>query len=433
MYGLILAGVTLISYITGLKLEENRTNNKRAKYWLTAGIFITLLPLLLFKYYNFINDSIFGALASVGLKYRLPEMQLLMPLGISFFTFMGVGYMMDVYNGKCKAQYNVGQYALFLSFFPQVTSGPIGRAGQLIPQLKEPEPLKLDNVSAGLKMMLWGYLMKLCLADRLGIYVDAVFSNIEHHNGTTYFLTSILYTIQIYGDFAGYSLIAIGAARVMGIRLMENFKRPYFATSNQDFWRRWHISLSSWMRDYVYIPLGGSRVKESRHLFNIFATMLVSGLWHGAAWTFVFWGALHGLAQVIQTLWNKHIKRIRMIKVFKIVICFLYVNVAWVFFRSPDFDTAFKMIIGMFTSIGSPFVDLPVFMNGLLSLLIVFAKDVYDEIKENKTDSIANMATLGEQKLWKQSAIDIIVIDFLAMYVLLFGVFDGGQFIYFQF
>ena len=441
IYGVILAGVTVLSYLTGLKIEEYRENIKKAKRWLTIGVVLTLLPLLLFKYYNFINDSIFGVLATIGWNLRLPELKLLMPLGISFFTFMAIGYVVDVYKGKCEAQHHVGQYALFLSFFPQVTSGPIGRAGQLLPQLKEPEPLKLENVSVGLKMMLWGYLMKLCLADRLGIYVDAVFSNVDHHNGTTYFLTSILYTIQIYGDFAGYSLIAIGAARIMGIRLMDNFRRPYFATSNQDFWRRWHISLSTWMRDYVYIPLGGSRVKESRHLFNIFATMLVSGLWHGAAWTFVFWGALHGIAQVIQTLWNKHVKQIRMGKVVKIILCFLFVNIAWVFFRAPDFGTAFKMVTGMFTSYGKPFMDIPVLINGLLSLLIVFAKDVYDEIKESKTNTDFKENPLrpgfsdglGGQKLWRQGAVDITIIVFLAMYVLLFGVLDGGQFIYFQF
>ena len=283
VFGLVLAGVTLVSYFAGIRIEQNREDIRKAKIWLTAGIIVTLLPLLAFKYYNFINDSIFEAFSSLGWNVRMPEMKILVPLGISFFTFMAIGYMVDVHKGKTNAVHNIGLYALFLSFFPQVTSGPIGRAGQLLPQLKEPEPLKLENVSAGLKMMLWGYLMKLCLADRLGIYVDAVFSNVDHHNGTTYILTSVLYTIQIYGDFAGYSLIAIGAARIMGIRLMENFKRPYFATSNQDFWRRWHISLSTWMRDYVYIPMGGSRVKESRHLFNIFATMLVSGLWHGAA------------------------------------------------------------------------------------------------------------------------------------------------------
>lgn len=436
VFGLVLVGVTLASYCAGLKIAKNHDNIKRRKAWLTSGIVVTLLPLLFFKYYNFINDSIFGALSSIGWDFHLPEMKILMPLGISFFTFMAVGYMVDVYKGKIDTESNLGLYALFISFFPHVTSGPIGRADQLIPQLRNPEELKLDNVSTGLKMMLWGYLMKLCLADRLGIYVDAVFSNVDYHNGTTYLLTSILYTIQIYGDFAGYSLIAIGAARVMGIRLMENFKRPYFATSTQDFWRRWHISLSTWMRDYVYIPLGGSRVKESRHLFNIFATMLVSGLWHGAAWTFVFWGALHGLSQVLQTLWNKYVTRVHLNGFLKIVLCFFFVNIAWVFFRSPDFTTAFKMVIGIFTSAGKPFIDIPVFLNGFLTLAIVIAKDLYDELKEKRKSMKELTITKPEwrgQIIWKKSILDIITIVAAAMYVLLFGVLDGGQFIYFQF
>ena len=300
VFGLVLVGVTLVSYYSGLKIEQNRGDIKKSKTWLTAGVVVSLLPLLAFKYYNFINQSIFGALSSIGYNFRLPEMKLLMPLGISFFTFMAVGYMVDVYRGKIKSERNVALYALFISFFPQVTSGPIGRADQLIPQLKKPEGLKLDNVSAGLKMMLWGYLMKLCLADRLGIYVDAVFSNVDHHNGTTYLLTSILYTIQIYGDFAGYSLMAIGVAKTLGFNLINNFNRPYFSISITDFWRRWHISLSRWLKDYVYIPMGGSRCSKLRNYWNIFVTFLVSGIWHGANWTFIAWGLIHGFAQIIE-------------------------------------------------------------------------------------------------------------------------------------
>lgn len=427
VFGLILAGVTIVSFIAGLKIYQKREDSKKARYWLTAGIIISLLPLLAFKYYNFINETIFGVLSSIGWGFHLPEMKLLMPLGISFFSFMAVGYMVDIYRGKIKAEGNLCIYALFISFFPQVTSGPIGRADQLIPQLKEPEKLKYENVSSGLKMMLWGYLMKLCVADRLGIYVDTIWNNLANHNGTTYLISSVLYTVQIYGDFAGYSLVAIGAARIMGIRLMDNFKRPYFATSLKDFWRRWHISLSTWMRDYIYIPLGGSRVVEGRHLFNIFFTMLVSGLWHGAAWTFVFWGALHGLAQVIQTLWNKHIK-FKMPDLLKILLCFSFVNLAWIFFRAPDFNTAFQFLTDIFIANGSPFIDAPVFAYGLMSLLIILVKDIVDEIKERR-----NLAVVTNKNTAYGMGKNIFQIILLAGYVLLFGVFDGGQFIYFQF
>jgi len=427
VFGLVLAGVTIVSFFAGLKIYLKRDDTKKAKTWLIAGIVISLMPLLAFKYYNFINDSIFGALSSVGLSFRLPEMKMLMPLGISFFSFMAVGYMVDIYKGKIRAESNLGIYALFISFFPQVTSGPIGRANQLIPQLKEPEKLKYENVSAGLKMMLWGYLMKLCLADRLGIYVDTIWNNLANHNGTTYLISSVFYTVQIYGDFAGYSLVAIGAARIMGIRLMDNFKRPYFATSLKDFWRRWHISLSTWMRDYIYIPLGGSRVLERRHLFNIFFTMLVSGLWHGAAWTFVFWGALHGLAQVIQTLWNKYVK-FNIPTLLKVLLCFSFVNLAWIFFRAPDFNSAFQVVMGIFTTNGRPFVDTPVFAYGLASLFIILVKDIVDEIKERR-----NMAVETNKNTAFEMGKNIFQIILLAGYVLLFGVFDGGQFIYFQF
>lgn len=426
VYGLILVGVTLISFFSASKLEQLKEERNKAKRWLIVGIVASLLPLIFFKYYNFINDSVFGILSVVGWRFRLPEMKLLLPLGISFFTFMAIGYMVDVYRSNSKAQKNIGLYALFISFFPQVTSGPIGRAEQLIPQLKEPEYLKLDNVVVGLKMMLWGYLMKLCVADRLGIYVDTIWNNLSNHNGTTYLLSSIFYTIQIYGDFAGYSLVAIGAARIMGIRLMNNFMRPYFSTSLKDFWRRWHISLSSWMRDYIYIPLGGSRVTQPRHLFNIFATMLISGLWHGAAWTFVFWGALHGLAQVAQTLWNKVVS-FRMPELLKILLCFSFVNLAWIFFRAPDFNSAFQVVTGIFSTTGKPFVDVMVFAYGLTSVVIVLIKDTIDEYRMRKNVQGVKCHNIT---VWAKEITQIIL---LSGYILLFGVFDGGQFIYFQF
>lgn len=425
VYGLILAGVTLISFFSASKLEQLKEERNKAKKWLIVGIVASLLPLIFFKYYNFINDSVFGILSVVGWRFRLPEMKLLLPLGISFFTFMAIGYMVDVYRGTSKAQKNIGLYALFISFFPQVTSGPIGRAEQLIHQLKNPEYLKLDNVVVGLKMMLWGYLLKLCVADRLGIYVDTIWNNLSNHNGTTYLLSSIFYTIQIYGDFAGYSLVAIGAARVMGIRLMDNFMRPYFSTSLKDFWRRWHISLSSWMRDYIYIPLGGSRVTQTRLLFNIFATMLISGLWHGAAWTFVFWGAFHGFAQVVQTLWNKVVK-FKMPEIIKIVFCFLFVNLAWIFFRAPDFHSAFQVVTGIFSTTGKPFIDTMVFAYGLTSVVIVLIKDIIDEYRMRKTGVGMNRSST----VWVKEVTQIIL---LSCFILLFGVFDGGQFIYFQF
>ena len=217
----------------------------------------------------------------------MSDFELFLPIGISFYTFMAVGYVGDAYKGKVPVEKNLLNFALFIGFFPQIASGPIGRANQLIPQLKEKQPLLYKNLSAGVKMMLWGFFMKLVVGDRTGIYVDTVFGNYMHHNGVSLMLATFMYTIQIYCDFAGYSLIAIGAARTMGIELMENFRRPYFATSIADFWRKWHISLSTWFRDYVYFPCGGSRCSKPKMYRNLMITFLVSGLWHGAAYNFI--------------------------------------------------------------------------------------------------------------------------------------------------
>lgn len=263
-----------------------------SKTFLAGTIILLLLPLLCFKYLNFLMGTVGDVLALSGALVEMPSFELLLPIGISFYTFMAVGYVVDVYKGKIEAEKNLLDFALFVGFFPQIASGPIGRAGQLIPQLKAKHPLLYANITAGAKMMLWGFFMKLVVGDRAGIYVDTVFGNYAHYNGTSLLLATFMYTIQIYCDFAGYSLIAIGCAKMMGIELMENFRRPYFATSVADFWRKWHISLSTWFRDYVYFPCGGSRCSTLKTYRNLMITFLVSGLWHGAAYNFILWGGV---------------------------------------------------------------------------------------------------------------------------------------------
>lgn len=263
-----------------------------SKTFLAGTIVLLLLPLLCFKYLNFLMGTVGDVLALSGALVKMPSFELLLPIGISFYTFMAVGYVVDVYKGKIEAEKNLLDFALFVGFFPQIASGPIGRAGQLIPQLKEKHPLLYANITVGAKMMLWGFFMKLVVGDRAGIYVDTVFGNYAHHNGSSLLLATFMYTIQIYCDFAGYSLIAIGSAKMMGIELMENFRRPYFATSVADFWRKWHISLSTWFRDYVYFPCGGSRCSTLKTYRNLMITFLVSGLWHGAAYNFILWGGV---------------------------------------------------------------------------------------------------------------------------------------------
>ena len=268
------------------------------------------------------------------------------PIGISFFTFQAIGYLWDVYYKKINVERDFLTYALFISFFPSILSGPINKASLVIPQLKNLR-LYFDYSKAveGLRMILWGMFMKVVVADRMGLYVDTVLPNYMNYTGVTCFAASIFYTIQIYGDFAGYSLMAIGVGKVLGFELTENFRRPYFAVSVTDFWRRWHISLSTWLKDYVYIPLGGSRCSKLRNYWNVFVTFLVSGIWHGANWTFIVWGIWHGLFQIIEKMMGQQKCDYGWFgKSIKIVVTFLLVNFAWIFFRMPTLSEACGVI-----------------------------------------------------------------------------------------
>lgn len=299
-YAVLIFTSTLVTWGCGLLVERNAGNYRRQKVFLVVNLLINLGILFVFKYYNFINESIFHLFSLWGIRWEVPNLGVLLPVGISFYTFQAIGYSIDVYRGDLKAERNLFVYALFVSFFPQLVAGPIERAKNLLPQFRQKHHFDEANVIRGMKLMLWGYFMKLCVADRLALYVDAVYNNIPQHNGTSLLIASVFFAFQIYCDFGGYSLIAIGAARVMGFSLMENFRRPYFAQSIKEFWGRWHISLSTWFKDYVYIPLGGNRVGRFRHALNLFVTFLVSGIWHGANWTFVLWGGFHGGAQVME-------------------------------------------------------------------------------------------------------------------------------------
>lgn len=305
VYALLLLSSTFITYLAAIGIDKYKERRKR-RMFLTGSLILNLGVLFLFKYYNFAAENIAILFDKLGLSIHIPEFQLLLPVGISFYIFQALGYSIDVYRGKTNVEKNFFTYALFVSFFPQLVAGPIERSTNLLQQFKHKLPFSYEKVMTGLRIMLWGYFLKLVLADRCGIYVDAIFNNVEHHNGGSYLIASFLFPFQIYGDFAGYSLTAIGAAKVMGFNLMENFRRPYFATTVTDFWHRWHISLSTWFKDYVYIPLGGNRVSKWRCYFNIMTTFIVSGIWHGANWTFIVWGTIHGLLQCIERYlgWN---------------------------------------------------------------------------------------------------------------------------------
>lgn len=305
-FALVLLAVTLITYGGGYLLDsQNAEKKKKHLVWLFA--LLGILPLLIFKYYNFINTSLTDGLATIGLKFAMPGLNWAVPVGISFFTFQAVGYMLDVYHGRIKAEKNFTDYLLFVSFFPQVASGPISKADELLPQIKEEHKFNYVQAVNGLKYLLWGMFLKVVLADRAGIYVDTVFAGYEKFSGVGCILASVLYSIQIYADFAGYSLMAVGIAKTLGFNLINNFNRPYFAASVSEFWKRWHISLTRWLTQQVYIPMGGSRCSKARTYWNILVTFLVSGIWHGANWTFIVWGGIHGVFQIIEKAlgWNK--------------------------------------------------------------------------------------------------------------------------------
>ncbi|MCI2047478.1 MAG: MBOAT family protein [Faecalibacterium sp.] len=298
---LILIGISILAtYLAGRILESIPHEKRAARRWALGGCLgVNLAILFFFKYYNFVAGSV-NALGG-----RLPALDVLLPIGISFYTFQALGYAIDVFRGDIPAEKNLLRYATFILFFPQLVAGPIERAGNLLPQFYERHTFDYENVRAGLLRMGWGFFVKMVIADRLAMYVDGVYAGLDNAWGFAVLLVIPMFTLQIYCDFSSYSNIAIGAAQVLGFRLSKNFDAPLLASSVGDFWRRWHITLSTWLRDYVYIPLGGNRKGTARKCVNLMLTFLVSGLWHGAAWTFVLWGALHGAAQAAQTVWHK--------------------------------------------------------------------------------------------------------------------------------
>lgn len=422
VYALILLAVTAITFLSARLLEHS--DKRRRIVWL-GGAF-SLLPLLFFKYFNFINEQIFELLSLIGLRYELQGLNWAVPIGISFFTFQALGYLFDVYYKRIAAEKDFMTYALFVSFFPSIVAGPINKASLIIPQLKSIRPyFDYDKAVEGLKMLLWGMFMKVVVADRVALYVDMVFPNYMSYTGLTCFVASILYTVQIYADFAGYSLMAIGVGKTLGFELTENFRRPYFAVSVTDFWRRWHISLSTWLKDYVYIPLGGSRCSKIRNYWNIFVTFLVSGIWHGANWTFIVWGVWHGLFQIIEkALGQQKCEYGWFGKSVKILITFLLVNFAWIIFRMPSIGDACVFIEKIFDFNSQMILEtIPNFPFTFVGILVLILKDVRDEFFPNKYLLINNHNRIIR---WCTYAL-------LLTAILTSGVLGSDQFIYASF
>ena len=336
-------------------MDRSRSRRWR-KISLFSGIFINLGILFFYKYYEFAGSLITDFFSLLNIGIEIPRWNVLLPVGISFYIFQAVGYAVDVYRGTIKAEKNFVVYALFISFFPQLVAGPIERAKNMLPQFREKHKFSYENFDAGLRLMIWGFFMKLCVADRVSTYVDAVYNNYMEHSGVSLLLATFFFTFQIYCDFAGYSLIAIGSSKMMGFTLMENFHRPYFAKSIKEFWRRWHISLSSWLRDYLYISLGGNRKGKFRQYLNLIITMFLGGLWHGASWNFVLWGTFHGIALAVHKMWMSIIGRKKgeqshgWRRVFGVIITFHFVCFCWIFFRNADFQNSMDMLRQIFTT-----------------------------------------------------------------------------------
>ena len=428
--GLILLS-TCIDYFIGIKLGEEKKIIYR-KLLVFSSIFCNLLILGIFKYLGFFIDSFQELFNQFGLNPDWPTLNIILPVGISFYTFQSLSYTIDVYRGALKPEKNFFNFAAYISMFPQLVAGPIVRAAYLLPQLKYPKELNLNRLFNGVELIVWGYLLKVVLADNLGLLIEtnSYFQNPRDYGAHDLTLAVTIFSFQIYGDFAGYSLIAIGLAKVLGFDLEPNFRRPYFSSTFSEFWKRLHISLSSWLRDYLYIPLGGNRKGFLKTNINLLVTMLLGGLWHGAALTFLFWGLLHGLYLVIFNILdkffnysrNKYIKNIQ--RVLLIFLVFVLTTIAWIFFRSNTLMDSFYIIktIFLWESKGN-MLNLvnPLMIKCLLVLLFVLIVDFCRE-----SSFIYNIYL-------KSNKLRVLGVLMSFWVITLLGNFSGNEFVYFQF
>jgi alginate O-acetyltransferase complex protein AlgI len=447
-YTLILVVSTIVDYSCGRAMGRYSDEDKaKRRPFLYMSLLTNLGILLLFKYYNFFNDSARDMAEALNMSYAMPAFELLLPMGISFYTFQTMSYSIDVYHGRIRPERHLGVFALFVSFFPQLVAGPIERAGNLLGQLKAHHEFSYDRIVGGLRRMGWGFFKKIMIADNLALMVNQVYNNPTDYEGITLIIATVFFAFQIYCDFSGYSDIAIGAAQVMGFRLMENFRRPYFSKSISEFWSRWHISLSSWFRDYLYIPLGGNRVVKWRWYYNLFITFLVSGLWHGANWTFVIWGALHGFYLVFAIVTAKQrdaladsvglTSRPLLYKWVQVLSVFGLVLFSWVFFRANNISEAFYILQSSIAGLGNirqlvSGVDL----NHILFMdqgFKVFAVSVISIMIMETVHLIQRQGSVS-QLIGRRPAVVRWAFYYVAIIaVLLFGQFGHQEFIYFQF
>ncbi|MBQ7786449.1 MAG: MBOAT family protein [Clostridia bacterium] len=456
VYALLLLFSTAITYLCSLALEHagsiaRYTGARRPlflkKVFITLSFLANLGVLSYFKYGNFLIDNLNALLSHLHIVYQAPAIDVLLPVGISFYTFQALGYTMDVYRDNIRAERNFLRYALFVSFFPQLVAGPIERSKNLLAQFTEVHKPEMEKIRSGFLLMLWGYFLKLVLSDRISIVVNTVYADPAAYPGWYLVVASVLFAFQIYCDFAGYSIIAKGAAEMMGFRLMDNFNAPYLSRSVSEFWRRWHISLSSWFKDYLYIPLGGNRKGVLRKHINLLIVFLVSGLWHGAEWSFVIWGLINGLYQTagaaLRPLRDRIVRLARMNRdtfshrLLQMGITFVLIDISWVFFRADSIHAAIQIFESMLTasnlnilfddSLFALGLDWKNFMLMTASIGVLMIADICTY----RGVCIRNL--ICKQELWFRW----LVMIFSVVFIVVFGVWGSGfseaSFIYFQF
>ena len=453
-YALLLLFSTVVTYLSGLGIQRIGNagwEEKKTVFWKKAcvfgSVFINLAVLAFFKYFNFGMESLNKLFGLMHIEFNAPTFDIVLPVGISFFIFQALSYTMDVYRGDIYAEKNFFRYALFVSFFPQLVAGPIERSRNLLKQLAVPKAFSFENFQKGILVMLWGFFLKLVLADRLAIFVNTVYNNSDQYPGFFLILATCMFAFQIYCDFYGYSTIAKGAAKILGIDLMENFESPYLSTSVAGFWRNWHISLTSWFKDYLYIPLGGSRKGTLRKHLNRIFVFLVSGLWHGANWTFVIWGFLNGLYQVLgdilkplrdKTVTLLNINRNSIThRILQMGITFFFVTFAWIFFRANSVSHAFSIISSILHNQNVwIFFDKSMFQCGLspsnfnvllVSLGILLFADICKARKISVSDVIIR------QDAWARWIVIAVSVCAILVYGIWGSGYDSASFIYFQF
>ena len=439
---ILIIATTIVSWIASNIIAKSQSPAVR-KACLTITLLVCFGVLFFYKYFNFLSGSVTGIITLLGGTPTPFELNLVLPVGISFYTFQTLSYVIDVYRGDVKPEKNIFFYALFVSFFPQLVAGPIERPDNLIPQLREPHKWNNDNAIKGAQHMIVGFFKKICVADLISIYVNSVYNDVSSASAFGVIIATSLFAVQIYCDFSGYTDIAIGAARIMGIRLMKNFDHPYTATTIKEFWGRWHISLSSWFKDYLYFPLGGSRCSKPRHLMNLMIVFLVSGLWHGANWTFVIWGAIHGLYQIFGTLTlktrNKLISKVGLSDKSALVVwvrrvnTFILAGFAWLFFRANTVTDAFSLLEKLFvtgwnvglpetlTAMGLELVPILMTAFSILTLIIIDHLLVHSDAPD------------GSSALVKRGSFVYFVWIVLFAWALLLSKDMMSTFIYFQF